>query len=458
MLPLYNDSGTKMKVLLLSFNCNGPEIGLGYIASQLKNKGFLPLIVDGRFSLSLKKIIEIIKDNKISALGIRIYSKDVGITKKLTEILRKNFKELIIFGGGPHPSCEPEKIFERIPELSFAVKGEGEYSIPLALNSYYNRESLKSIPNIIWKKDSKTIINRINFIKDLSSLEFPSWELIDPRSYPVFGQGLLVKKGTVAPIVATRGCPYNCKFCTVKLIHGNTIRFREPDNIIDEIKYLYKNFNVKEFHFIDDNFTLNREFVIKVCEKINSLPFKITWAIPQGVRPDSLDRELLQIMKKSGCWAIGMGIESASDRILKMMNKKETVKLMQEKIKLVKETKIISFGYFITGFPSETKEEREKTISFACSSGLDSVTFNIFKAFPGTGLNYSEEYLHFDYDSSSSKDLKNTKIKAMIKFYSNPFRLINFLKKINILIQLSSLFERLLSVFLGFKKNTLPGL
>ena len=160
-----------------------------------------------------------------------------------------------------------------------------------------------------------------------------------------------------------------------------------PENIVDEIEMLVKKFGVKEIHFEDDNFTLKKSFAMQVCELILKRNLKFHWACPNGVRLDTLDKELLQLMEKSGCYSMALGIESGSEKILKSVKKGVTPEKMLEKIKLIRRvTNIRLHGFFIFGFPGETIDDLRQTEDFIMNTPLHRMVVGMFKPLPGTAL------------------------------------------------------------------------
>jgi len=254
--------------------------------------------------------------------------------------------------------------------------------------------------------------------------------------------GAFVKKFPVAPIITTRGCPFNCSFCASKCMWMQKLRFRNPIRVVDEIELLNKQYGVKEFHFEDDNFTANKNHAMKVCQEIIRRNLDIVWACPNGVRIDTLDEQLLRIMKKSGCYLLAFGIETGSQEIADNMNKHLDLSKVPEKLKMVRDAGIETWGFFIIGLPGDNVKTISKTIDFAVSNAFRRAQFCIFTPLPGSEIFSKMENKDYDWDkfnffntayctSLQEKEIQELHKKAFRKFYLRPsiiFGLIRNLK------------------------------
>ena len=414
-----------------------PSLGLGYLATHVRKRhtvSILDCIKENiKPSLFEKKINEIDCD----IIGFQCYTYDLPIVKDLLKLAKKNNKITII--GGPHPSVDPEGSMQYFGEdLDYCFVGEAEAGLPGLLDRLNHPDTLKhdSVPGLVWRKDEKVMINEKVINDDLDSLEYPAWDLIKPNEYPQAQHGAFFDNFPIAPIAATRGCPYSCTFCAGNLISGKKWRTRSPEHIVSEIKHLHDNFGIKEIHITDDNFTLDKNFAKNVLREIKKLDFKISWAVPNGIRMESLDDELLGLMKDTGLYLISLGIESGSDRVLGLMNKNISTKKIQEAVDLISRHKIDMAGFFILGFPGEKTEEIKETIDFALKLNIIRANFFTYLPFPGTASYEkikNEEGLekvswdNFYFFSASyapsgisKKQLKKLQRSAFFRFYFRP--------------------------------------
>jgi len=219
------------------------------------------------------------------------------------------------------------------------------------------------------------------------------------------------------------------------------------DNVIEEIKYLKKRFGVKEIHIEDDNFSFKRERVVDFSERLLKEDMGITWALPNGLRLNSLDVKTLKLMRRAGCYAVNVGVESGNDGILKKIKKGITKETIRSKILLVKEAGIDVGGFFIIGFPGETVKEIKETIDFSKLLPLDRIGVSYFQPYPGTEeYNKLVERGEYKFDLANSKhslhiisyvprnltrkDLKKWRFKAFTSFYLRPRIFIKLVKEI----------------------------
>jgi radical SAM superfamily enzyme YgiQ (UPF0313 family) len=256
-----------------------------------------------------------------------------------------------------------------------------------------------------------------------------SWYYLDSISPNLRGTNL----------VAGRGCPYQCSFCYPGLskIFGHNIRTRSPENVISEIKLLIAQYEIKTLFFHDDTFTLNRNWVFKLCTLIEKETPGLLWAC--NTRANTIDEELMSRMRQAGLRCIHLGIESGSQRILdEVYHKGITLKQVHDVCNMAKRNKVSVLGFFMLGAPGETLKEVEKTIKLARDLPIQEATFSITCPLPGTYLyetmaqehRLSEDFADYNYYSRRPFDdgvlnfskLKSMQRKALITFYLQPRR------------------------------------
>jgi anaerobic magnesium-protoporphyrin IX monomethyl ester cyclase len=382
-----------MKVLLVNpitrnTSLSSPDLGLGYLATALKRENHQVEILDCvNLRLTFKKFEDYIAGHDFDVIGFRVFSTDLLSVKKSLLIVRNKRPDVKIILGGAHPSYFPEQTLQYFEEADFAIRGEAETGLA-DLTRYLSDQDIiqrENIPGLIWRDNGEIKCNAPVFPEDLDSLGSPEWNLINPCNYP-FQTSYLTKSKIVAPFIMTRGCPYRCTFCAVRSITGNKIRSHSVSYIIEEIKFLKSNFGIKEVCFIDDNFLIFKHQVIDLCEQIIKQKLDIKWSC-FGIRLDMVDKEILSLMEKSGCYLLTVGIESGSQRILDHMKKNLTLDLIEEKIKFINtESKIKVIGNFILGYPLEKEEDIYKTIKLARKLPLYGANFFPFHPMPGTAI------------------------------------------------------------------------
>ncbi|HCX27733.1 MAG TPA: hypothetical protein DHI91_01165, partial [Candidatus Portnoybacteria bacterium] len=345
-----------------------PPLGLGYISSYLKSRGWQTKIVDG-LNLVLTNDELVSRCSDCDVIGITCLSDFYLETIDLSKKFKKKNKIVVL--GGVHPSVLPQQSLAD-SGADCVIVGEGEITFDLLLQQLAKNEK-PEIPGLFFlgQKDFRPR----ELIADLDSLPFPDWEQLNPTTYQKAPHGALIKNFPVAPIVTSRGCPYSCKFCASPAFWGQKLRLRSPENVIQEIEYLVNNFGVKEIHFEDDNLTLNRDHIVAICQLILKKKIKISWATPNGIRADRVDEEILKLMKQAGCYYVVFGIESGNQEILENINKRETLADIKKAVESAHRLGIMTQGFFILGLPGETEETIKNTIKYAKSLPLDRAQF-----------------------------------------------------------------------------------
>ena len=441
-----------MNILLISPKYDSsivaPHLGLGYLSSSLKKNGHNVKILDG-----LREEI-IYQPKEWDLVGITAMS--TYFPEACIEVERAKSLGLKTIIGGPHIICDPEQSLID-SKADFSSTGEGERtmnqlasgkdpSLVEGLVYWENNKPKRSTPDlttlIAEKKLYTTKIGNQSrdFQIDIDDFGEPDWDDIDPRSYPtVLPHAMIYKSLPLAPIITTRGCPYSCIYCSAPITAGKRMRYRDPVKVVDGIEMLINKYDVKEVQIEDDNFTLKRHHAVAICEEILKRKIKINWSLPNGVRIDKLDPDLLRLMKKSGCYQMSLGIESANQRILDMIKKRLNKNLIRNTVSEIKKAGIEAVGFFIIGFPTETKKEIKETIDFACSLELDRANFSKATPLPGTALydiwleKYSKDedidWKSFNYDQfyadwaeCTPDEIAKLQTKAFFKFYLTKFR------------------------------------
>ena len=374
-----------------------PPLGLGYISSYLKAKGYETKVIDGlNHGYNLSEIANLCVG--FDVVGINCLSAYFSQVVFLSRLLKKKGVKVVV--GGAHASALPELTLDQTG-ADFVVVGEGEAAMAEIAESIENGSfGNNKICGTISRRDSNLV--KRETIKDLDILPMPDWDQIDPRIYKKAPHGGLVKSFPVAPIISTRGCPFECTFCASPFLWDKRIRFRSPESVVNEIEYLTKRFNVREIHFEDDNLTLKRDHIEKICRLIIEKKIKINWATPNGIRVDSIDEDLLKLMKRSGCYFLAFGIESGNQNILERVKKKTDLAIIERVVKMVKKAGIVTQGFFIFGLPGETEKTILETIKFSVKLPLDKAQFLVLDVLPGSELWKSlgsKRLVEWDYKS-----------------------------------------------------------
>ena len=375
-----------------------PDLGFGYIATQLKKKAYDVFLRDWNMNPNIDSFKTCLTETRPNVVGMKIFTKDVGAAKKTISIIREALPQVTIVIGGPHPSCsEPLELMHEFPDCDYAIRGEAELSFPALLSTFEEKavtenrlfipfDKAPNIPGLVWRENNVVKSNLISFVDDLDSIDSPTWEMMDPNAY----SGDLIfttsKKGATAPIITTRGCPGKCSFCSAFNINGRKIRYRSPGNVFEEMTLLYDKYYVNKFMFLDNCFTAIRENFMQLCEMIVSSKMDIEWDCVSYERLHNLSYDTVSLMYDAGCRMIHMGIESGTEKTRAVMNKACALQEITNKVRLIQGAGIKVGAWFMIGFPGETLREMLRTISYGFSLGADLITFNIVYPLPGSAV------------------------------------------------------------------------
>ncbi|HOO55265.1 MAG TPA: radical SAM protein [bacterium] len=464
-----------MKVLLIDPKRIGlesyliiPSYSLGYISTALRRAGHEPSVCNAaRDGLMPEQVAQNVARARPHIVGISIFTPYFSSAAKYAEAIRRRFPEVFLVAGGPHAIFEPEEIFERIPSFDFVVSGEGEETLPMLaglIEKYDNppKSELENVPNLVFRDGEEYFHTPRKIIGDISTLDPPAWDLIEPNRFSLFPNGIFTMKKRIAPIITSRGCPFPCTFCGAGRAMGKKVRHRNAGSVISEIETLHKEYGIEEIHIMDDNFVADRAFAIEVCEKLIEKNMNIVWACPTGVRLDCLDDELVATMKRAGCYSTAVGIESGSQQVLDLMKKKLKLEMIPEKIDLLRKHGIRVTGFFILGFPGETISDMKKTIELSMKLNLNRANFFNFTPFPGSdlfdrlrsegklkSLNYDETYIHslsYCDDSIPHEEFIKIQRRAHFRFYLRPSIVLGLLRELHSFSQLRIIMQRSLRI------------
>jgi len=360
-----------------------PALGLGYISSYLRSKGYDVSIVDANLrGLSGNKLQSLLIELQPQIVGVSFTTMGRFAAFELIRLVKKTLPNTITIAGGPHVSLTADDTLTSINELDIIVRGEGEETTKELIDALGNGNDLSKIAGISYRKDNNIIHNPPRtFIKDLDSLPFPEQKLDEynfQRHVP--GKGV-IKFGS---ILASRGCPYNCYFCSLKTLWSRRVRYRSPENVIDELLYLKDKYNIRGFHILDDTFTLNRKWVEDICDLLEKRELNLSFIC--HIRVDSVDFNLLKRMKEVGCYELSYGVESGSPRILdEVIGKKTKIEQIRNVRTWCMDLGIHPLESFIVSHPTETKEDLDETWKLILESPCkDGVTINFLRIYPGT--------------------------------------------------------------------------
>ncbi len=417
-----------------------PPIGLGYLAAYCGNHHvkILDCLKEG---MNFNDFRRFVLRHNFNVYCFSAFSMEINSALRCASIVKSVNKRYITVLGGSHVSALPLEILSN-NGIDFVFVGEAEMGFPFLLKAIEGKYKLEDIPGVGYKKNGDIKINKPKFIDDLDSIRFPRWNLMNLREYP---RVYTAKRYPIAPIITSRGCPFSCTFCAGHIVSGKKWRYRSPENIIKEIKLLKRMYGVKEIAIWDDNFTLDKDRAIRFFKLLFKENLDVIVSFPNGVRYETLDEELLSLMKKGGCYELGIGIESGSKRILQDMKKKLNLEDVTGVVDLVNKFKIRLGAFFIIGYPTETKEDIIATIKFAKKLKIKRARFSLYQPLPGSESYFelvkqgkvkkNMDWSKCEYSSSiivpdkikDINELKRLQRKALLEFYLRPPILIRFI-------------------------------
>jgi radical SAM superfamily enzyme YgiQ (UPF0313 family) len=368
-------------------NCSPNESWLLYLSK--KWDGYYAATKDETHSV-WKELVHVIRTTNPKIVGISSSIVDIPSTDMVISLVKKTNPNIKIIVGGPSATTYSEKLLQN-PQIDVLVMGEGERTIselvPLLLEEGLNWDKLEKVKGIKYRVGGNDNIewaittDRRELIEDIDDIPFPNRD----RVFIVNPLGELEKIYLVQDVLLARGCPFKCKFCSAFTVWGTRKpRIRSNVNIIQELTELKTKYNQKQFIFWDDLFTVNKKRVESFCNDLIARNLNIKWVCL--ARIDTVDKGMLELMKRAGCMEVQFGVESGTDRILKLMNKGITVEQIKNTAKIIRESGITWRIFLIIGLPTETEQEICETIKFIDILQPDSVDLSVFAPYPGTEL------------------------------------------------------------------------
>jgi radical SAM superfamily enzyme YgiQ (UPF0313 family) len=279
---------------------------------------------------------------------------------------------------GTHVTALDEACLSDTRGLDAIFRNEPEATAAEWVRALETKRPLEAVAGLSYRDGERIRRNPDRpFLSDLDSLPDPAWHLFDLDVYrlPLRGDRFLM-------VTPHRGCPYPCSYCTAQTYYGAKLRRRSVEKVRDEIRRNVEVHGVKELFFWSDTFTLDKRYVMALCDAV--APLGVSWA--SNSRVDTIDEEMARAMRRAGCWMISFGIESGDQELLDAAGKGATVEEAERAVAVVKAAGIKAAGHFVLGLPGETRESLEKTLALANRLPLDFEQFYCAVPFPGSRL------------------------------------------------------------------------
>ena len=359
-------------------------LGLLYVAGAALKAGHDVKIIDCRLNaMDAEGLEALLKVERYDVIGLgECYTALAHTVFRTARVCREVQPAAKLIVGGVHVTLFPRETLEACPELDICVSGEGEETFVELLDYLRTGGDLGEVKGIAYRSGSD-ILQTLprGGVNDLADLPMLPYHLLDVPKYvpPPSNYTRLPTYG----FMVQRGCPFRCSYCDVR-VHGRTMRYDKVDRIVEHMKVLKEKYGAKGLLFHDSIMTVNRKFSAKLFEKMIEEKLSLNWTC--YTRVNSIDSELLDLMKRSGCWSISFGLESGNDVSLQRMHKQATCEDAVRAVAAVKKAGIQVIGSFILCLPGEDEEMSLRTIAFAQKLKLDTAVFFLPVPFPGTEL------------------------------------------------------------------------
>jgi radical SAM superfamily enzyme YgiQ (UPF0313 family) len=388
-----------------------PPLGLAYVAASLIRAGHQVQIIDPtgeaierfvavdsggrtlRRGLTDEEILDRIAGSDVIAFSL-MFSQDWLVARELIAKVRARFPNSVLVAGGEHFSAEPVGALEGAPGLDYVLVGEGDQVICDLFEHLEGRRPIETIPGVYFRepgRDGGPIRHNAGMsrVRDIDALPWPAWDLVPLENYLSGGHGWGVDRGRSVPINATRGCPYQCTFCSSPTMWTTRWVARSPADVVAEIKHYIAKFRASNFDFQDLTAIIKKSWIVEFCERLLAEDLRITWQLPTGTRSEALDQEVLPLLVAAGCTNITYAPESGNEDTLRRIKKKVRLGRMIPSMRAAVRAGCNVKVNFIFGFPGEDYRDLFGSFGFLAkiaAIGVHDVSIAPFRPYPGSEL------------------------------------------------------------------------
>ncbi|HUV67639.1 MAG TPA: radical SAM protein [Sedimentisphaerales bacterium] len=382
-----------------------PPLGLAYLAAVLEPlldvhvldaaaEGYATETEggDGRFTYGLTDagIRAVLADFQPHVVGVSCHaSAQWNNAHRMCRLAKYVSPDIITVMGGAHPSGAPQQTLAD-PCVDYVVVGEGEVALMALVKALATGQPPADVEGLGFRDGEHVVlVPRHHYIDDLDALPLPARHLLPMERYFAIDRphGSLSRRIPNTSLITSRGCPAHCIFCCIHTISGRKFRARSPQNVLDELESLVRDYGVREVQFEDDNLTFDRERALAIFDGMIERRLDLAWVAPNGLATWRMDEELLAAMKASGCYRVHLAVESGDPDVLRHIIHKPLQ--LNQVVKIVGAAKRLGLAvdaFFVVGFPGETKEQIRRTFAFARSLDVDTANVFIATPYPGTEL------------------------------------------------------------------------
>lgn len=358
-----------------------PPINIALLAACIRQLGCESFIYDfDWFEGTVDDMSKLILSKSPDVVGFTCLTPRMQITLFIAARIKElNPKVKIIIGGAHVNAVKERALYSR--DIDYAIYGEAEKALIEFLKAIETNGDFENIQNLIYRKDGKVIMNFTRpFIQNLDELPFPAWDLLNLEEY----KDAATFDGIHMGVMTSRGCPWNCIFCSSGVVWGRKVRFRSVESVIEELGQIVHNLRITNIMFYDDTFTVNKPRFLKICNEIVKRKLNLKYYCQ--LRVDTIDEEIADALAQSGCIAAALGVESGDEEILKILKKGIKKSQVYKTVAALKSAGVPILASYIIGSPGETHESIQKTFEFAKELDTDQTKFMICTPFPGTEL------------------------------------------------------------------------
>lgn len=408
-----------------------PPLGLAYIAAVLEQNSVDVTVVDApALNMDLPAYERMLKKTRVDLLGVQTTTPTIKQALAVARVTKALKPDCAVTLGGYHATFTADQLLRENDFVDVIVRNEGEHATLELADAFENDKPLRNIDGINYRDGSRLVETpKRRPIEDLDALPFPARHLLPMDEYMLFG-----RKQVLATMICSRGCPMGCSFCASSAMHGRRVRFRSPENAVNEMEQVVDDYKVKMVGFMDDTFTLFPKWVSSFCKGIISRGIDVVWGCT--ARVDRFNKELLSHMWKAGCRTLLFGVESGNQKILDNVQKGTKVGQAKRAFKTAREIGMHTIASMTLGMPGENRVTADETIGFAKQVNPDYALFSLATPYPGTkfyelaskmGLIRVKDWTHFtlltpiiETVDLTLRELQDAQRDAFKEFYLRP--------------------------------------
>jgi anaerobic magnesium-protoporphyrin IX monomethyl ester cyclase len=385
-----------------------PPLGLAYLAGAVKAAGFDVTCIDafaekmdgyrgfGTEGLVINGLIaqEIVDrvpfDTHVIGISC-MYSNEWIYVREVIHSLHENRPDAVLIAGGEHVTADYAEVFADTPELTACALGEGEETLVATLEALQSAKPLRDVAGLVIREPDGTLVHtgRRPRIKEISAIPRPAWQTIPIEKYLNAGLGFGAQGRRAMPILASRGCPYQCTFCSSPQMWTTKWSCRDVEDVLDEMKTYIRLCRAEHFDFYDLTAIIRKDWIVAFATRLIEERWNITWALPSGTRSEALTADVLQLLRASGCCKINYAPESGSEPALVRIKKRVKLDRMIPSMRAAVKAGIITRANILIGLPEQDLRELIDNFAFAARLawiGLHDIAVFGFVPYPGSEI------------------------------------------------------------------------